>query len=157
MKSALTFPATFVKMNWAAVAGLYYFATGRKDFQDQEGTWRDAEDGMLGGGAITEGSVDSTVGVFLNLAPQELRHIDRIVVDDEWAVRERVWADGRDDDGVHRRIDDGAAGRKVVGGRTCGRRDDQAIGAEAVDELPVEPRLDLDDARERRLADDHVV
>jgi hypothetical protein len=31
MKSALTFPATFVKMNWAAVAGLYYFATGRKD------------------------------------------------------------------------------------------------------------------------------
>jgi hypothetical protein len=31
MKSALTFPATFVKMNWAAVAGLYYFATGRKN------------------------------------------------------------------------------------------------------------------------------
>jgi hypothetical protein len=31
MKSMLTFPATFVKMNWAAVAGLYYFATGRKD------------------------------------------------------------------------------------------------------------------------------
>lgn len=31
MKSALTFPATFVKMNWAAVAGLYYFVTRRKD------------------------------------------------------------------------------------------------------------------------------
>jgi hypothetical protein len=30
VKSALTFPATFVKMNWAAVAGLYYYATGRK-------------------------------------------------------------------------------------------------------------------------------
>ena len=31
MKSAFTFPATFVKMNLAAVAGLYYFASGRKD------------------------------------------------------------------------------------------------------------------------------
>jgi hypothetical protein len=30
MRSAFTFPATFVKMNFAAVAGLYYFATGRK-------------------------------------------------------------------------------------------------------------------------------
>ncbi|HEX8287537.1 MAG TPA: glycoside hydrolase family 15 protein [Pyrinomonadaceae bacterium] len=37
------------------------FSTGRKDFRDQEGTWRDAEDGVLGGGAITEGSVDSTI------------------------------------------------------------------------------------------------
>jgi hypothetical protein len=31
MKSALTFPATFVKMNWAAVAALYYFVMGRRD------------------------------------------------------------------------------------------------------------------------------
>jgi hypothetical protein len=31
MRSALRFPATFVKLNWAAVAGLYYYATGRKD------------------------------------------------------------------------------------------------------------------------------
>jgi len=43
------------------------FATGRKAFRDQEGTWRDAEDGELGGGAITEGSVDSTVGVHFTL------------------------------------------------------------------------------------------
>lgn len=39
------------------------FATGRKAFQGREGTWRDAEDGNLQGGAITEGSVDSTIGV----------------------------------------------------------------------------------------------
>ncbi|MBV9217029.1 MAG: glycoside hydrolase family 15 protein [Acidobacteria bacterium] len=39
------------------------FATGRKAFRGQEGTWRDAEDGHLHGTAITEGSVDSTVGV----------------------------------------------------------------------------------------------
>ncbi len=43
------------------------FATGRKAFRDQEGTWRDAEDGELSGGVITEGSVDSTLGVHLPL------------------------------------------------------------------------------------------
>jgi oligosaccharide amylase len=39
------------------------FATGRKAFKDQEGTWRDAEDGILSGGVVTEGSVDSTLGI----------------------------------------------------------------------------------------------
>ena len=39
------------------------FATGRKAFRDKEGTWRDAEDGNLSHGTITEGSVDSTIGV----------------------------------------------------------------------------------------------
>lgn len=39
------------------------FATGRKAFRTSEGTWRDAEDGHLHGGAITEGSVDSTIGL----------------------------------------------------------------------------------------------
>ncbi len=43
------------------------FSTGRKAFGAQEGTWRDAEDGILGGGAITEGSVDSTIGIYLDL------------------------------------------------------------------------------------------
>lgn len=39
------------------------FATGRKAVPGREGTWRDAEDGHLRGGAITEGSVDSTIGL----------------------------------------------------------------------------------------------
>ena len=43
------------------------FATGRKAFQGREGTWRDAEDGELQGGAMTEGSVDSTLGVHFAL------------------------------------------------------------------------------------------
>ena len=43
------------------------FTTGRKAFRDQEGTWRDAEDGVLSGGVVTEGSVDSTLGVHLNV------------------------------------------------------------------------------------------
>ena len=47
-----------------------YFATGRKAFRDQEGTWRDAEDGHLNGGAITEGSVDSTVQINLAIGAQ---------------------------------------------------------------------------------------
>lgn len=43
------------------------FSTGRKAFREQEGTWRDAEDGELHGGAKTEGSVDSTVQMNLTL------------------------------------------------------------------------------------------
>src|SRR5688572_13992237 len=45
------------------------FATGRKAFREHEGTWRDAEDGELSGGVVTEGSVDSTLGLYLSLEP----------------------------------------------------------------------------------------
>lgn len=45
------------------------YATGRKAFQGKEGTWRDAEDGNLQGSVITEGSVDSTIGVHFELEP----------------------------------------------------------------------------------------
>jgi hypothetical protein len=31
VKRLLSLPYTFVVMNWAAVAGLYYFITGKKD------------------------------------------------------------------------------------------------------------------------------
>ena len=47
------------------------FATGRKAFRASEGTWRDAEDGHLHGGAITEGSVDSTIGIHRAVPPKE--------------------------------------------------------------------------------------
>lgn len=47
------------------------FSTGRKAFRDQEGTWRDAEDGELHGGTITEGSVDSTIQINLSLEANE--------------------------------------------------------------------------------------
>jgi oligosaccharide amylase len=45
-----------------AAEGVESFATGRKAFRGAEGTWRDAEDGHLAQSAITEGSVDSTIG-----------------------------------------------------------------------------------------------
>lgn len=47
-----------------------HFVTGRKAFRDLEGTWRDAEDGELGYGPKTEGSVDSTIRVDLDLEAQ---------------------------------------------------------------------------------------
>ncbi|WP_374712605.1 glycoside hydrolase family 15 protein [Symbiobacterium terraclitae] len=49
--------------------GISQYATGRKRFHGAEGTWRDAEDGVLEGGSITQGSVDSTVGLEAALEP----------------------------------------------------------------------------------------
>jgi glucoamylase len=43
--------------------GVQQWATGTKEAAGMEGTWRDAEDGSLGGNAIAQGSVDSTVSV----------------------------------------------------------------------------------------------
>ncbi|HEX7997746.1 MAG TPA: glycoside hydrolase family 15 protein [Pyrinomonadaceae bacterium] len=50
-----------------APTGVETFATGRKAFKGHEGTWRDAEDGTLSESAITEGSVDSTIGRILDI------------------------------------------------------------------------------------------
>jgi oligosaccharide amylase len=54
-----------------APTGVETFATGRKAFKGAEGTWRDAEDGLLSEGAITEGSVDSTIGRILTVGAGE--------------------------------------------------------------------------------------
>ena len=55
-----------------APTGVETFATGRKAFKGAEGTWRDAEDGLLSEGAITEGSVDSTIGRILTVEAGEV-------------------------------------------------------------------------------------
>ena len=44
-------------------AGISRWATGRKGTSGLEGTWRDAEDGELGGNAIAQGSVDCIGGI----------------------------------------------------------------------------------------------
>jgi GH15 family glucan-1,4-alpha-glucosidase len=44
---------------------LYQFATGQKGTTDKEGTFRDAEDGILSGNPIAQGSVDSVVSLSL--------------------------------------------------------------------------------------------
>jgi GH15 family glucan-1,4-alpha-glucosidase len=47
--------------------GVQHFATGRKEMEGAEGTWRDAEDGQLEGNPITQGAVDSTLGIYLTV------------------------------------------------------------------------------------------
>lgn len=50
--------------------GIHHWATGYKEFNNQQGTWRDAEDGELGRYPIAQGSVDSCAGFHLGtLAP----------------------------------------------------------------------------------------
>jgi GH15 family glucan-1,4-alpha-glucosidase len=48
-----------------ATSGLAAWATGYKEFNGQQGTWKDAEDGELGGNPIAQGSVDSCAGFHL--------------------------------------------------------------------------------------------
>ncbi len=52
------------------VHGVEMFATGVCGFRGAEGTWRDAEDGRLGGNPISQGAVDSTIGLALTLEPK---------------------------------------------------------------------------------------
>ncbi len=47
--------------------GVDHFATGIKELRGAEGTWRDAEDGVLSGNPIAQGSVDSTLGINLQV------------------------------------------------------------------------------------------
>ncbi|MDA8193349.1 MAG: glycoside hydrolase family 15 protein [Thermaerobacter sp.] len=49
--------------------GAHQWATGRKETAGMEGTWRDAEDGVLEAHPITQGSVDSTIGFQVALPP----------------------------------------------------------------------------------------
>ncbi|NOZ25413.1 MAG: glycoside hydrolase family 15 protein [Nitrospirae bacterium] len=49
--------------------GVEHYSCGDKEMPGREGTWRDAEDGELSGNPISWGSADSTVGIWLDLAP----------------------------------------------------------------------------------------
>lgn len=49
--------------------GIDAWAIGTKRLGGAEGTWRDAEDGVLGRNAISQGSVDTTVGFTLHVEP----------------------------------------------------------------------------------------
>ena len=51
--------------------GIYQYATGTKESGNQEGTWRDAEDGELGMNAIAQGSVDSVISLRQVVSPHE--------------------------------------------------------------------------------------
>jgi GH15 family glucan-1,4-alpha-glucosidase len=49
--------------------GVFSWATGYKEFNGQQGTWRDAEDGSLEGNPIAQGSIDSCIGFSLGAIP----------------------------------------------------------------------------------------
>ncbi|MBV6517962.1 MAG: glycoside hydrolase family 15 [Candidatus Brocadia sp.] len=51
----------------SAKCGVDHFATGIKETRGAEGTWKDAEDGALSGNPIAQGSVDSTLGINLQV------------------------------------------------------------------------------------------
>jgi oligosaccharide amylase len=51
------------------VLGVTHYATGRKRQVGLEGVWRDAEDGKLSGNAISQGAVDSAIGLHLQVPP----------------------------------------------------------------------------------------
>ena len=50
--------------------GIDQFATGNKEQRSLEGTWKDAEDGLLSRNPVAQGSVDSTIAVHLRLQPK---------------------------------------------------------------------------------------
>lgn len=49
--------------------GIDQWAVGKKEIDGKEGTWRDAEDGVLSGNPVAQGSVDSVVALHVNVAP----------------------------------------------------------------------------------------
>jgi GH15 family glucan-1,4-alpha-glucosidase len=51
------------------------FATGYKESQGKEGTWKDAEDGVLQGNPIAQGAVDSVMSFELEMKPKSARNI----------------------------------------------------------------------------------
>ena len=53
-------------------AGIYQFATGYKELPGREGTWKDAEDGVLSGNPIAQGSVDSVVSFEMDLLAESM-------------------------------------------------------------------------------------
>jgi GH15 family glucan-1,4-alpha-glucosidase len=60
-----------VKYDVQDLYGISSWATGVKRFHGSEGTWRDAEDGILGRNPIAQGSVDSTLALHLPAIPAQ--------------------------------------------------------------------------------------
>jgi hypothetical protein len=76
---------------------------------------------------------------------------------DDGSDGQQVGTDGSDEHGVDAGHDDGAIGGEVVGGRTGGGGDDDAVGAEGGDELAVDFDGEVAHAGDGALGDDHVV
>lgn len=55
--------------------GFDQYSVGHFDAAGKEGTWRDADDGILMGNPVEHGSVDSVIGFTLALAPRTSKHL----------------------------------------------------------------------------------
>lgn len=55
--------------------GFDEFSVGLLGIEGKDGTYKDAEDGILSGNAIEHGQVDSVVGVFLDISPKETKEV----------------------------------------------------------------------------------
>jgi glucoamylase len=55
------------------IVGVHQWACGLKEIRNLEGTWRDAEDGVLSRESVAHGSVDSTIGLNVNIPPHGSR------------------------------------------------------------------------------------
>jgi len=82
-------------------AGVEHWAIGAKRVGGAEGTWRDAEDGQLGRNAISQGSVDATVGIHLQVKPFETQEATMWIVctqnyEDAKHINSRIWEIGPD-------------------------------------------------------------
>jgi len=73
---------------------LSQFATGQKEFGGKEGTFKDAEDGLLSGNPIAQGSVDSVIALSFQLGGQERGSAFY------WIVAGQNWAEVRYLDGM---------------------------------------------------------
>ncbi|MAY74322.1 MAG: glycoside hydrolase family 15 [Phycisphaerae bacterium] len=79
--------------------GIDHWAIGHKKIGGAEGTWRDAEDGLLGRNAISQGSVDATVGFNLDVPPNGEASVTTWIAcgnsyEDVRARNTRVWNKG---------------------------------------------------------------
>jgi len=55
------------------VVGVHQWACGLKEIRNLQGTWRDAEDGVLESGVVAHGTVDSTIGFNLKIKAGQKR------------------------------------------------------------------------------------
>ena len=64
----------FLVGGYADGQGLTSYTTGKSEFRELEGTWRDAEDGNLHEHPVEQGSVDSTVELTCHIEPKSQEH-----------------------------------------------------------------------------------
>ena len=69
--------------------GLFQYATGQKGVKGKEGTFKDAEDGLLSGNPIAQGSVDSVISISLLIKGNSAKKASY------WIVAAKNWEEAR--------------------------------------------------------------